>query len=313
MADVESHEFDQAIKIARSRQRFSVSAEVFGEHNLKGNFVAPVHEKTAEEEAKIRSIIVKCFLFSSLSHADLDVLVKAFDFQNASAGDVIIKQGDDGDKLFIIESGSADFTKKSLHSEEVKFLCTMDDGQYFGELALMYNTPRAATVVAKTDMRLWTLDRGTFNHIVRDAVVKKRERYDKLLSNVSLLAKVDPYDRCRLADALIEKTFNDEVIIQEGDAGTSLFMILEGKAEAYCQGKLVKSYSKDDYFGEIALIKQTPRASTVKAKGQCIVCELERESVINLLGPLEEVLAKNIKEYKKVLAELGISNIHLRD
>lgn len=98
--------------------------------------------------------------------------------------------------------------------------------------------------MAKTDMKLWTLDRSTFNHIVRRAVIDKREKYDKLLRSVALLKKLDPYDRCRLADALTEKTFEDEDIIVEGTMGTSLFMILEGKAEAYCQGTLVKSYSE---------------------------------------------------------------------
>lgn len=93
-------------------------------------------------------------------------------------------------------------------------------------------------------MNLWTLDRLTFNRIVKASVVKKRERFDELLRNVTLFKNLDPYDRCRLADSLIEHTFEDENIITEGETGTCMYMILEGSAEAYIEGKLVKSYSK---------------------------------------------------------------------
>nr|BAN66058.1 cAMP-dependent protein kinase regulatory subunit, putative [Babesia bovis] len=78
--------------------------------------------------------------------------------------------------------------------------------------------------------------------------------------------------------------FVDEDIIVEGDKGTSVFVILEGNGEAYCQGKLVKSYSEGGYFGEIAVIAQTPRASTVMDKGKCVVAELERETLCYFAG-----------------------------
>nr|BAN64354.1 cAMP-dependent protein kinase regulatory subunit, putative [Babesia bovis] len=296
----------EAIRFARARNRVSISAEVFGAYNNPDLFVAPVHEKTPEQATRIKETVLKCFLFSSVDAKDIDTLVKAFESSDVSAGTKVIQQGDPGDKLYLIESGTARFTKTSAATEQVHDLGTAGEGGCFGELALMYNAPRACSVVAETDMKLWSLDRSTFNHIVRNAVIKKREKYDSLLQSVALLSNLDPYDRCRLADALTEKTFVDEDIIVEGDKGTSVFMILEGNAEAYCQGKLVKSYSEGGYFGEIALIAQTPRASTVKAKGKCVVAELERESCVTLLGPMEECFRDNLKEYQKVLAELNM-------
>ena len=49
------------------------------------------------------------------------------------------------------------------------FLKIYEPGEAFGELALLYNAPRAASIKAKTDCLLWALDRNTFNHIVKDA------------------------------------------------------------------------------------------------------------------------------------------------
>ena len=60
-------------------------------------------------------------------------------------------------------------------------------GEGFGELALLYNAPRAATIASETDSILWKLDRDTFNNIVKDAAANKRQRYDDFLGQVEIL------------------------------------------------------------------------------------------------------------------------------
>ena len=65
----------------------------------------------------------------------------------------------------------------------------------FGELALLYNAPRAASIEAKSNATLFALDRATFNAIVKEATVKRREQYDEVLSKVQILSSMDTYEK----------------------------------------------------------------------------------------------------------------------
>ena len=71
--------------------------------------------------------------------------------------------------MYVLESGSLLCTKLFPGESEPKSLKTYVPGEGFGELALLYNAPRAATITAISESVCWRLDRDTFNHIVKDA------------------------------------------------------------------------------------------------------------------------------------------------
>lgn len=100
---------------------------------------------------------------------------------------------------------------------EPKHLKTYISGDSFGELSLLYNAPRGASIRAKSENAvLWALDRDTFNNIVKDASVKKREKYEEFLKSVQLLESMDPYERTKIADGL--KTYKcnkGEYVVRE--------------------------------------------------------------------------------------------------
>lgn len=106
-------------------------------------------------------------MFMSLDDKDMQVVIDAMDQKKAKANEYIINEGEPGEVLYIVESGSLGCTKVIKGKET--FLKQYQVGDVFGELALLYNAPRAATIVAETEVQLWVLDRNTFNHIVKDA------------------------------------------------------------------------------------------------------------------------------------------------
>lgn len=112
-------------------------------------------------------------------------------------GEEIIRQGDKGDHLYIVDEGKFVCTRQlkeegeEINSSKTEKLAEYESGGVFGELALLYNAPRAATITALTDSVLYSLDRHTFNHIVRDAAVKRKVQYEQFLLTVPLFKDLD--------------------------------------------------------------------------------------------------------------------------
>lgn len=191
------------------------------------------------------------------------------------AGETIIKQGDEGDQFYLVETGALSCTKFiNPDDKEETYLKEYKPGESFGELALLYNAPRAATIICKSETAdLWALDRNTYNAIIKTAMQKKREKYDDFLEKVEILKMMEKYERSKLADAFKEEWYEKEdYIIKQGDAeATCFYMIIEGTCiatktlEPGKPAQKVKDYAPGDYFGERSLIKDEPRAANIIA------------------------------------------------
>jgi cAMP-dependent protein kinase regulator len=115
-------------------------------------------------------------MFMALEDNEMSVVIDAMDTKTFQPGEFIIKEGDAGEELYIVESGQLACTKV-INGVET-FLKNYNSGDVFGELALLYNANRAASIKAETVSQIWVLDRNTFNFIVKDASQKKRQKYE---------------------------------------------------------------------------------------------------------------------------------------
>ena len=116
--------------------------------------------KSEASKALILSVLQSSFLFSSLSPAELERVAMAMFAKPVAAGDVVITQGDKGDFFYIVEVGAFAITVDGAYVKSA------GAGDSFGELALLYNCPRAATVTADRPGSLWALDRAVFRYMV---------------------------------------------------------------------------------------------------------------------------------------------------
>ena len=124
---------------------------------------------------------------------------------------------------------------------------------------------------------------------------------------MELLKNIDSYERSKLADTLKEERYSqDEFIIREGEQGDSMYFVLEGEVVVTKDmknglSKELKTYSKGEYFGELALLNNTPRAASVIARSDRVkVLNLDRKTFMRLVGPLDSILKRNIESYSTV-------------
>ena len=115
---------------------------------------------------------------------------------------------------------------------------------------------------------------------------------------------MDNYERSKIADTIKEHEFaKGDQVIQQGEDGSVFYLIIQGEAYATKVLKAgetateVKTYKSGDYFGELALLKNAPRAASVFAKTQLKLASIDRDSFKRLLGPLDQILMRNMADY----------------
>ena len=287
-------------------RRTSVSAESLNPtSSTNDNWTPPYHHKTPEQLTRLKTAVSSNFLFSHLDEEQTSQVLGALVEKLIPAKDIkVITQGDAGDYFYVVEKGQFDiYVNKSGTIQPGpdgmgNKVTTIGPGGSFGELALMYNAPRAATVVSTEPSTLWALDRVTFRRILMDSAFQRRRMYEAFLEEVPLLSTLQPYERSKIADALDTQKFPaGSTIIREGDPGEAFFILESGEAEVYKrdsgEGKALRTYGKGDYFGELALLNDAPRAASVVSTTEVKVATLGKDGFQRLLGPVEGIMRRD--------------------
>lgn len=297
-------------------RRTSVSAESLNPTSAGSDSWAPPHHpKTDDQLARLKTAVSGNFLFSHLDDEQFKTVLDALVEKPIPAKDIkVISQGDAGDYFYIVEKGHFDIYIHPSGSVQPgpdglgNKVGTTGPGGSFGELALMYNAPRAATVIStEAKSTLWALDRITFRRILMDSAFQRRRMYEAFLEEVPLLSSLKPYERSKIADALDASKYPaGATIISEGDPGDAFYLLESGEAEALKNGVPVKQYRRGDYFGELALLDDKPRAASIVTKTEVKVARLGRDGFKRLLGPVEEIMRRT--EYQVDAAKSPVSS-----
>jgi len=290
------------VPAARTNRRGGVSADV---PNLNHEGEIKIVPKNAATMASLMKSVSSNVLFQHLEPDELNGVLDAMFEVNVSSGDVVIQQGDEGDNFYVIDTGSMEIIIDKGNGGAPEVVGEINDGGAFGELALIYGTPRAATIKAKSAAHLWAIDRDTYRRILMGSTIRKRKTYEAMLEKVELLSSLDKWERLSVADALEPANFKaGDVIMKQGDIGNDFYIIEEGECVvSITEGDTTKEMGKLEtsaYFGELALLEaEGTRKATVTAVTDVKLAKLDRDRFERVLGPCSDILKRNAENYAK--------------
>ncbi|EFX74447.1 hypothetical protein DAPPUDRAFT_108952 [Daphnia pulex] len=303
----------------RFNRRKSVFAESYDPEGDDDEGEKVVHPKSDQQRHRLAEAVKNIFIFRSLDPDQVQDVLDAMFEKTVDSGDYVIRQGDDGDNFYVIDSG-AFHIYVATDTEPTKRLVGQYEGSgSFGELALMYNMPRAATVQAMSHGSLWAMDRTTFRRIILKTACKKRKMYETLLETVPMLRALTSYERMNVADALNPRTFEDgECIIRQGDAADGMYFVETGTVRIAVAGENeieveVSRVTKGGYVGELALVTHRPRAASAYCVGPVRLAFLDVQAFERLMGPCMNIMKRNIDDYEDQLVRIFGSRFNMSD
>jgi len=248
----------------------------------------------ASEKKMIRRAIKKNLIFDKMSSDERSEFLDAFEHIEVEKGTKIVTQGDKGDFFYIVGMDSI----VTFELDGVKIL-EAEDGGTFGELALIYSSPRAATVIAMSSPTdLFRVDRKTFKSLLMDQIKTKEAQKNRLLEGVDFLKEMTELDRKTLGRAMTPNFFErDDVLVKKGDEGNAFYIVSEGQLRitdisvggTKFDDVVVKS---GDYFGERALALNEPRVANVIAATKGCAFRIDRQTFSKVLGEFSRVIMK---------------------
>lgn len=288
-----------------SKAKAQRAKNVFAEPlDMSEDFVIPSFPKSSAAVRFIDDSLADNFIFASLTREERRLLIDAMEADAVPAGTVIISQGEVGDYFYVVEDGSISFAVDGNH------VGACARGASFGELALLYNCPRAATCIANSDCKLWKVDQRTFRYMLANNNASQQKDVLDVLKKVQFLANLDERMLSKVADALTSVNFQaGDQIINKGDVGEVFYILKEGTVKVHDIGFGDSQYvdqvlGPGDFFGERALLTGEPRVANITSETHSVTLCLSRETFEKTLGPLQDLIDNASK--KRVLMGVPI-------
>ncbi|KAI1897232.1 hypothetical protein AGOR_G00081150 [Albula goreensis] len=207
-------------------------------------------KKTISETSLIVKSIQKNDFLSRLDDEQITMMVELLVSIEKNPGESVIVEGSEGESMYIVAAGELRVTQAG------RDLRTLTSGDVFGELAILYNCKRTASVQALTKVRLWCIERQTYRTIMTNKSKKKREQMIGFLKTARTLKDLSDVQLSKIIDSM------EEVQVTKNVNGNQ---------------REIRKMGKGEHFGELALIREMLRTATCTAVGHVTCYSIDKE------------------------------------
>jgi cGMP-dependent protein kinase 1 len=260
--------------------------------------------KTSRDVDIISNALNKHFIFTSLSAENRVMVISNMKLYSMVPKETVFEQGAPGSTFFVVASGKLDVM---VNGKRVNVLGA---GDSFGELALLHDSPRSASVYTVEKVTMWGLDRKTFRNAVESVNAQNYKENQAFVNSVPLFEVLTHVQKDSLVGSLSTLRFRQgDVIVKEGDPGDLFYMIKEGVVSCTQAGRVIREMEKGSFFGEQALLYGSVRTATVTALSDVKCVAISRGKLSAALGKqLQQIIYQNSKiiafERSETLAQL---------
>lgn len=242
-------------------------------------------------------------LFSELpKNAFIELLVQ-MEMRELPAEQLIISEGEVGDSFFVLVSGSVRVQHRDDSGQDV-VLAYLNEGAFFGEMALLQDGARTATVVTQAESQIFEISKEVLDRVVSHypsvANVLRNFYRQRLLSTAMathpLFRPFSPDERRTIMELFKSRSFKKgETLVEEGKKGSGLFLLLYGSLEVVkdrtgAVPKVLAELASGDLFGEMSLLTGNPTMATVRAISDCFILRLGKKKFDELIMTHPQIL-----------------------
>ncbi|XP_073979812.1 protein kinase, cGMP-dependent at 21D isoform X2 [Rhodnius prolixus] len=268
------------------------------------------HDKDFRSKQLIKGALLENDFLKNLEPGQMRDIIDCMYSRVCVKGSYLIREGDTGSHLYVSSSGEFEVIKDST------VLGTMGPGKAFGELAILYNCTRTASVRVVENGEVWVLDRRIFQNIMLRSGLQRLEDSISFLKSVPLLHNLNQNILSKIADSMqLEFYPGGHYIVRQGASGDTFYILSGGTVKVTqtlpgcSEEEEVRTLARGDYFGEQALLKEDCRTANVIALPPGVEClTLDRESFMLLIGDLSELQEKDYGDKARLSRPPSVSS-----
>jgi CRP-like cAMP-binding protein len=264
---------------------------------------APAHAHDGEEameapEETPAGALPRIPLFSDLPEDAFIALFERCPLQRFDEGQLVFEQGDKADAFYVICAGKTRVFRTDHGAR--RDIATLEEGSFFGEMALLSEAPRSASVeAAAEDTQVLAISAEILTELsvkypaVATALKKfcRQRMLSNLMNNAAIFAPFNRSDRRDLVQKFRARDVKKgDVVVKQGATSDGLYVVLSGEVEVDASGARIATLKEGEVFGEMSLLTRSPASATVRATRHTSLLRLPKQDFDQLILSHPQVL-----------------------